>query len=94
MARRQNVIARSVAYAIIHSEDKPKGLLARIPAYFYLYYLELQCYREALFKSLRGSWEIDDEVYKKSFGEGDKSAAGLTAMGANTPQQQYLTHLY
>lgn len=82
MARRQDVIARSVAYSIIHGEDKRRGVLARIPAYFYLYWLTFQCVREDLFNSLRGIWQIEDEDYRKSFGDGDRKAAGLIAMGA------------
>lgn len=81
MPRRQDVIAHSVTYSILHSDLKRKCLVTRLPTFFYIYWLELQCVNEDLFKSLRGIWQIQEDEYRKSFGSDSKEAAGLKPIG-------------
>ncbi|CAK3894058.1 SAICAR synthase [Lecanosticta acicola] len=81
MARRQNVIATSITHSIRHSDEKRKPVTARIPAFFYVYWLTFECVREDLFKALRAAWQISEDEYRKSFGADDKVAAALKPMG-------------
>ncbi|KAK4508715.1 hypothetical protein PRZ48_002454 [Zasmidium cellare] len=81
MARRQKIIAHSVTYSILRSDQKRKSLLARIPSFFWIYWLNFDCVREDLFKALRETWQIDEEEYRKAFGADSKDAAGLKPIG-------------
>lgn len=85
MARRQDMIARSITYSILRSDQQQKSVLARIPAFFYVYWLIFECVREDLFKALRGVWQVDEHEYRKSFGLDDKAAAKLSPMGTFRP---------
>lgn len=75
------MIARSITYSILRSDQQQKSVLARIPAFFYVYWLTFECVREDLFKALRGIWQVDEDEYRKSFGADDKAAAKLSPMG-------------
>ncbi|KXT03620.1 hypothetical protein AC578_9993 [Pseudocercospora eumusae] len=81
MARRQNVIARSVTHSILHSDARRPSVFARIPNFFWLYWLAFQCVREDLFKHLRGIWHIEEDDYKSSFGKDDNKKRDLKPMG-------------
>lgn len=81
MDRRLNVIARSVTHFIIHSDAKQPNVLARIPNFFWVYWLTFQCVREDLFTALRGIWQIKDDEYKASFGKDDRKKRDLKPMG-------------
>lgn len=85
MARRQNVIAHSVTYSILHSDQKRKSLIARIPSFFWIYWLNFDCVREDLFKALRATWQIEEDEYRKSFAADSKDAAGLNPIGKQPP---------
>lgn len=80
MPQRQQIIARSVTYSVLHS-DRPPSFLAKLPAFFYLYWLTFECLREDLFTALRGVWEIDLKDYRKSFGAEDRKKDALQPMG-------------
>lgn len=81
MGRRQAVIARSITHAILHSHSGRVSVLARIPAFFYLYWLVFTCVQEELFRSLReGVWQIGEDDYQDAFGAKDKKAR-LKEMG-------------
>lgn len=79
--RRQDVIARSVTHSIVHSNEARPSLLARVPAFLWLYWLAFECVRRDLFKALRGIWRIDEDEYRASFGAQDRSQRTLVPMG-------------
>lgn len=86
MGRRQNVIARSITHAILHSPSARIAVLAKITGFFYLYWLVFACFREELFKSLRESvWQIVEDDYREAFGAKDQKNAKLKAMGMAEP---------
>ncbi|EME49638.1 hypothetical protein DOTSEDRAFT_20068 [Dothistroma septosporum NZE10] len=66
MPRRQDVIARSVTYTMLHSHDRPESIMKRL---------------RDLFLELRELWHVSEEDYRKSFGTNDKRASALDAMG-------------
>ncbi|KAI0183050.1 hypothetical protein EV127DRAFT_448189 [Xylaria flabelliformis] len=73
MTRREVLIARSVAYAILTS--LPNGQPARKPSFisrafriFHLFWLTFRLLRPDLFRALRGVWEIKEQDYRASFG--------------------------
>ncbi|KAI8944027.1 SAICAR synthase-like protein [Xylaria longipes] len=73
MTRREVLIARSVAYAILTSlpNGKPArkpSLLSRAFRIFRLFWLTFRLLRPDLFRALRGVWEIKEEDYRASFG--------------------------
>ncbi|KAK9418294.1 putative PIPK domain-containing protein [Seiridium unicorne] len=80
MADRQLIIARSIIYAILSTDEdgqptsKP-SFLGRLFGRFYLYWLTFQLVRTDLFSALRGLWAIKDKDYKFSFGSNWKTAA-------------------
>lgn len=86
MAPRQDVIAQSITFSILHTDERKPSIFARVPAFFYAYWLNLKCVREDLFQALRGIWQIDEESYRSSFraeeagGDGTQEHA-LNAMG-------------
>ncbi|KAI1756194.1 SAICAR synthase-like protein [Xylaria castorea] len=73
MTRREILIARSVAYAILTS--LPNGKPARKPSFlsralriFRLFWLTFRLLRPDLFRALRGVWKIKEKDYRASFG--------------------------
>ncbi|KAI1744890.1 SAICAR synthase-like protein [Xylaria scruposa] len=73
MKRREVLVARSVAYAILTS--LPNGQPARKPSFisrafriFRLFWLTFLLLRPDLFRALRGVWEIKEQDYRASFG--------------------------
>ncbi|KAI5369804.1 Putative phosphatidylinositol-4-phosphate 5-kinase, core [Septoria linicola] len=81
MARREKTIARSITHSILHSSEKRPNVFARLPNYFWLYYLKFECVREELFKVLRETWQINEHEYRASFGVDEASRRRLKAMG-------------
>ncbi|KAI6083087.1 SAICAR synthase-like protein [Hypoxylon rubiginosum] len=78
MTRRENLIARSIVYAIINTNDDGKltrkpSVLGRILRLFYVYWLTFRLVRHDLFKALRGVWGIQDADYRASFSFKDQS---------------------
>ncbi|KAI1770118.1 SAICAR synthase-like protein [Hypoxylon cercidicola] len=72
MSRRETLIARSIVYAILHTNDDGKparnpSLLGRVLRLFYMYWLTFRLVRHDLFKALRGVWGIQDGDYIASF---------------------------
>jgi hypothetical protein len=70
MGRRQRLISTSILRAIFHvkPEDEKPSLLARILAFFSIFYISLSRYREKLFRKLRNDiWGIDEAEYTESF---------------------------
>lgn len=64
--RRETAIAHSVQYSLTHNDRKPT-LLGSVPGYFHVYWLTFECVREDLFKALRGTWQMEQNEYLKSF---------------------------
>ncbi|KAH6653184.1 hypothetical protein BKA67DRAFT_568812 [Truncatella angustata] len=80
MVDRQLLIARSIIYAILETDENglPKskpGFLRRLISRFYVYWLTFQLVRADLFSALREFWAIKDESYKSSFGSDWKAAS-------------------
>lgn len=80
MVDRQLIIARSIIYAILSTDEDGRptaksSFLSRFWARFYLYWLTFQLVRADLFRALREFWAIKDKDYKSSFGAEWKSAA-------------------
>lgn len=93
MGRRQNVIARSITHAILHKPAAGVGVLAKIPTFFYLYWIVFTCLREDSFKSLRESvWQIDEDYYEEAFGSKDEKNTKLKAMGMAELQKAAKTY--
>ena len=81
MTRRENVIASSITDAIVHSLAKRPSFLARIPSFFWLYYLRLECISEDLFRALRNeTWRLRETEYEASFGAEDEQKKLLNAI--------------
>jgi hypothetical protein len=84
MPSRQDVIAQSVTYSILHSDDKPSSIINTVPAFFHAYRLTFSCVQSELFKALRGLWRIDEHEYRTSLGvgaEGQINGDALESMG-------------
>lgn len=82
MPKRQEVIANSIEWSIVHSDEKKRIFIHDIPNYFYIHWLTFQCVREDLFQDLRKAWQIKMEDYYASFGGKDeKRKNGLKSMG-------------
>ncbi|KAF2745882.1 SAICAR synthase-like protein [Sporormia fimetaria CBS 119925] len=76
MGRRQRLISTSILRAIFtyRGPAKPPTLLARILAFFSVFYISLARYRAALFRKLRNEiWQIDEDEYIESFRSPTKS---------------------
>lgn len=76
MGRRQRLISTSILRAIFHYKPaaKPASLLARILAFFSVFYIALSKYRAETFRKLRNDiWEIDEDNYTESFRSPSKS---------------------
>lgn len=83
MGRRQRPISKSIA--VFLSSDKPSNrphtILARILAFFSIFYLALSRYKAELFEKLHnGIWGIDEDEYGESFQSASKRE-GLVAVG-------------
>ncbi|OCL13922.1 SAICAR synthase-like protein [Glonium stellatum] len=103
MGRQQYLISKSILNAIFRSPEKPSDrpptILARILAFFSIFYLALSRYRAELFKKLRDEvWGIDENEYRESFRSARKRD-GLVAIGDlgysgstffTTPNSKYL----
>jgi hypothetical protein len=101
MGRRDRLISKSILCALFHepSEDK-RTALARILAFFTFFQLKLEKYRPDTFKKLRHeTWELNEEEYKESFRQKEKSGGGLNPVGDlgysgstffTTPNAKYL----
>ncbi|KAI1768383.1 SAICAR synthase-like protein [Hypoxylon sp. FL1150] len=89
MTRRETLVARSIVYAILNTNDDGKlarepSLLGRVLRLFYLYWLTFRHVRYDLFKALRGVWGIRDSDYKASFSvknQKKKDKMALVPMG-------------
>jgi hypothetical protein len=84
MPSRQDVIAQSVTYSILHSDDKPGSIVETVPAFFHAYWLTFTCVQRELFKALRGLWQIDQDEYRTSLGvgpDGQMNDDALKSMG-------------
>ena len=82
MPRRQEVIANSIEWSIIYSDQRNRSLVHNIPNYFYIHWLTFQCVRGDLFQDLRKAWLIKQQDYFRSFGGGDLDEnTGLRSMG-------------
>ncbi|KAF3014695.1 hypothetical protein E8E14_005606 [Neopestalotiopsis sp. 37M] len=80
MADRQLIIARSIIYAILGTDENGKPtnkstVFGRFLGRFWVYWLTFQLVRADLFRALRGFWAIKDKDYKASFGTIWKDAA-------------------
>ncbi|KAK6216105.1 hypothetical protein LQW54_003881 [Pestalotiopsis sp. IQ-011] len=80
MADRQLVIARSIIYAILGTDENGKPttkstIFGRFLGRFWVYWLTFQLVRADLFRALRGFWAIQDKDYKASFGSDWKAAS-------------------
>ena len=81
MTRRENVIASSITDAIVHSLAKRPTFLARVPSFFWLYYLRFECLSEELFRALRNeTWRLRETEYEASFGAEDEQKKLLKAI--------------
>lgn len=81
MTRREQVTASCITHSIIHSSEKGPGIFTRIPNYFCLYCLDLQCVNQQLFQALRnGAWHLDETEFKASFGANDEHKRLLKAI--------------
>ncbi|PIB00662.1 putative phosphatidylinositol phosphate kinase [Cercospora beticola] len=81
MSRREKIISRSVSKSVVHSSDQRPNAIARLPAYFWLYHLNLECVGAHLFRALRETWQIDEAEYRASFGADSKDKQTLTSAG-------------
>lgn len=86
---RQKVIAQSITYSVLHNDKQP-SFFARLPAYFYLYWLSFRLVRGDLFSVLRGDWDIQDNEYRQSFWTDGQSAEALKSMGGQC--RVYICH--
>jgi hypothetical protein len=80
MADRQLVIARSIIYAILNTNEEglptsQPSFFGRLLGRFWVYWLTFQLVRADLFGALRGFWAIKDKDYKASFGSDWKTAS-------------------
>jgi hypothetical protein len=83
MGRRDTLISKSILRALFRDQKEDKRtLLARIFAFFTFLELKLQRYKSDVFEGLRHEvWELDEEEYKESFRQKDKSGSGLEPVG-------------
>lgn len=80
MPRREKVIGHSIAHSLLHRDDQPPSFAA-VPAYFYAHWLTFACVSEDTFRSLRKSWQINEEDYRASFTSDSETGDALQPMG-------------
>lgn len=78
---RQDQIARSIQYAVVHRDESDAAISDRFAGYFYTHWLRLHCTRVDLFKHLRMDWNINEDEYLASFSSGDGSDKTLQGLG-------------
>ena len=89
MARRENLIARSIVYTILNAGDDGRpyrrlSLWARAIRLFRLFWLTFRLVRFDLFRSLRELWGVREEDYKSSFRRGPLEPMGDMGYSGST----------
>jgi hypothetical protein len=77
--RRQQLIAQSIQYSLLHPDDQP-GFISSISSRFYTYSLTFRCIHPEHFKSLRSTWHISEGDYYSSF-DGEDALKSMGDMG-------------
>ena len=89
MARRENLIARSIVYTILNAGEDGRpyrrlSLWRRAIRLFHLFWLTFRLVRSDLFRSLRELWGVREDEYKGSFRSGPLQPMGDMGYSGST----------